>query len=229
MSYLTEDYLGFKSECRWDFQLDIEDIQDWINDVSCVPSCTFSHVCTHKRLQTLPPYCLALHQFPLPHTDGVGRMRYKERQKQRRWLSPWVYIRSVPPSLGSYIFPIEHTCPMRTSIHLPPIHPSLLYLAYLNLSLPHSSIHQCSMLTLRTISELPPTHHSSIQSTRSIKPDPTLSWPFTHLLNVTFQSFIFFLPSINLSTHTPCLVTKVKVSFLIPRHDFSSLLTDLPI
>lgn len=123
MSYLTDDYLGFKSECRWDFLLDIEDLQDWINDVSCVPSCTFSHVCTHKRLQNLPP-CLLSCLAPVSiDTDGGGRMRYKERQKQRRWLSPWVYIRSVPPSLGSYIFPIQHL--PHTYIYPSATHPSI--------------------------------------------------------------------------------------------------------
>lgn len=138
----------------------------------------YAHINAYRT--SLPAYCLAWHQFPLTQMV-VGEWDTKrDRNRGDGCLHELISGPFLLPSAHTF-FPYNTcTCPICTSIHLPPIHPSLLYLAYLNLSLPHSSIHQCSMLTLRTILGLPPTHHSSIQSTRSIKPDPTLYHDLLH-------------------------------------------------
>lgn len=142
---------------------------------------TFARVRTHTRL--LPPYCLAWHQFSLTVMgDWKGKSWYHE------------FISGLfPPSLGPCIFPIKDMYLTHTSFHLPAIPPSLLYLNCLNLSFPHSLIHQGSIWTLRTILELPPTaiHPfippicQSVLQTRFY----LISRPLTHLLTSEMWPF----------------------------------------
>lgn len=154
-----------------------------------------AHVCTPTDTPSLLS-CLA----PV-FIDTDGRMDYKEGQTQTEWLADSMSLHQVHIFLSIKLTP----WPL-TSIHLQPSNPSLLCLEWLDLSLPHSSIHHCSIwiLILEPLPTAihpfnPPNHHSVPQTIFYLT-----SWPFTHLFNfrtVTFQTFTFF-PAIHAPIHS---------------------------
>lgn len=154
---------------------------------------------------SLPPCCLAWHQFPLSQmVTGEGEI---QRETEREWqqLTPGVYVMPTPPIPFIHtFFSIHQVYLLHTSSHLPP---SRLYLLFLECILFITTCFHLSIRTLSTVSECAPTaiHPpnppicQSAPQTRS----HLVSWPLTRPL--TFEIWPFSHPSFSLhpSIHPP--------------------------
>ena len=170
---------------------------------------------------SLPPHCLAWHWFPLTQMV-MGEWDTKRDRHRGNGISSSSKLLEFVSGLFLRPYIFSHTsCVPAPYVHPPAnraIHPSFSSTGSIYHSQP-PSIHQCSIWTLSTVLQLPPTaiHPFSPPIRQSVPQTMILlvSWPFTHLLTSEMWPFShssFFFP-FHVSIHrpsTPCSMSREK-------------------